>query len=144
MKGLLICSLGLFSAGLSYASFMGIEEGRGLIAPSKARDSVDLVLPLPPQTVLRPATGRSLESLETTLSSRWWTVDMAREGSDAMVLTLMHMPSGLEIEERDLPVRNSTPTKTLTLALPVHQGFLSSTRELECLDPTTLMEVMRS
>merc|ERR1712198_303126 len=33
MKGLLICSLGLFSAGLSYASFMGIEEGRGLIAP---------------------------------------------------------------------------------------------------------------
>merc|ERR1711872_191469 len=112
--------------------------------PSRARDSVDLVLPLPPQTVLRPATGRSLESLETTLSSRWWTVDMAREGLDAMVLILMHMPSGLVIEERDLPVKSSTPTKTLTLALPAHQGFLSSTRELECLDPTTLMEVMRS
>ena len=105
---------------------------------------MDLVLPLPPQTVLRPATGRSLESLETTLSSRWWTVDMAREDLDAMVLTLMHMPSGLEIEERDLPVRNSTPTRTLTLASPAHQGFLSSTRELECLDPTTHMAVMRS
>merc|ERR1712198_483563 len=33
MKGLLICSLGLFSAGLSYASFMNIEQGRGLIPP---------------------------------------------------------------------------------------------------------------
>merc|ERR1719334_853989 len=112
--------------------------------PSRTRDSVDLVLPLPPQTVSRLATGRSLESLETTLSSRWLTVDMAREVLDVMVLTLMPMPSGLETEERDLPARSNTPTRTLTLALPAHQGFLSSTRELECLDPTTHMEVMRS
>merc|ERR1712121_294944 len=115
-----------------------------LFLPSKARDSVDLVLPLPQPMLLRPVTERSLECLETTQSSKWLIVDMAREDLAAMEPTPMLMPSGLVIEQRVLPVRNSTHTRTPNPAWCAEIPFPSLTRELVCLAHTTRTEEMKS